>query len=147
MSNPAIPPLPTAKHAASGLTRHQSAVLAKLAEGRAPLSAYRLLDLLRDEGFRAPLQVYRALDRLTSLGLVHRLESLNAFVACAHPHRHLDDGRMAFAICDECGQVNEFEDPAVRERLNVWAAGRSFSVKETTIELRGTCAACSTQGG
>ncbi|HSM41507.1 MAG TPA: transcriptional repressor, partial [Afifellaceae bacterium] len=50
-----------------------------------PLSAYDILDRLRDKGFRAPLQVYRALDKLLALGLVHRLESLNAFIACAHP--------------------------------------------------------------
>jgi Fur family zinc uptake transcriptional regulator len=71
-----------------------------------------LLDQLRDDGFRAPLQVYRALDTLMKGGLVHRLESLNAFVACAEPHDH--SHRMtAFAICDTCGQVMEFSDHAV----------------------------------
>ena len=55
-----------------------------------------------DAGLRAPLQVYRALDKLVETGLVHRLESLNAFVACAHKHCH-DDCASAFAICEKCG--------------------------------------------
>jgi len=55
-----------------------------LKNNKVPLSAYDILDKLHDFGFRAPLQVYRALDKLIELGLVHRLETLNAFVACQH---------------------------------------------------------------
>jgi Fe2+ or Zn2+ uptake regulation protein len=50
------------------------------------MSAYDILDRLRGSGLRSPLQIYRALGPLTEQGLVHRLESLSAFVACAHPH-------------------------------------------------------------
>jgi Fur family transcriptional regulator, zinc uptake regulator len=97
---------------------------------------------LRVEGFRAPLQVYRALDKLTGMGLVHRLESLNAFVACAHPHSHTGGGMIAFAICEECGQVDEFSDDVVIERLSGWAGEHGFRPHKTTIEIRGTCASC-----
>jgi len=128
--------------AAPDLTRNQSLVLAALTAAEGPLSAYTILDRLRDEGFRAPLQVYRALDKLTGLGLVHRLESLNAFVACIHPHCH-GGGTVAFAICDKCGQVDEFSDETVAERLAGWAAAHGFHPRKTTIEIRGTCAACS----
>ncbi|MCC2690339.1 MAG: zur, partial [Rhizobiaceae bacterium] len=62
------------------LTRNQQLVLARLEAASGPVSAYGLLDQLRDDGFRAPLQVYRALEGLIKGGLVHRLESLNAFV-------------------------------------------------------------------
>ncbi|MGB2321810.1 MAG: Fur family transcriptional regulator, partial [Candidatus Puniceispirillaceae bacterium] len=68
--------------AKSKLTRNQTLVLEALASAGQPLGAYSLLDLLRDQGFKAPLQVYRALDQLISEGLVHRLESLNAWTAC-----------------------------------------------------------------
>jgi hypothetical protein len=68
-----------------------------------PLSAYTILDQLRDQGFRAPLQVYRALDKLVEFGLVHRLESLNAFVACRHPDCE-DHETIAFMICEKCGR-------------------------------------------
>lgn len=123
------------------LTRNQALVLGALSHAEAPLSAYTILDRLRDDGFRAPLQVYRALDKLTRLGLVHRLESLNAFVACIQPHCH-EAGMVAFAICETCGQVDEFSDGQVAERLSGWAAGHGFHPHKTTIEIRGTCAAC-----
>ncbi len=91
---------------------------------------------LRDDGLRAPLQVYRALEKLLDMGLAHRLESMNAFVACAHPHCH-DSGLIAFAICEKCGQVSEFSDDVVRERLTGWADREGFVVKRTTMEIRG----------
>ena len=69
---------------APALTKNQSLVFDVLTRAEQPISAYTILDRLREHGFRAPLQVYRALDKLLEAGLVHRLESLNAFVACAH---------------------------------------------------------------
>lgn len=128
-------------NAAADLTRNQALVLAALSHAEGPLSAYTILDRLRDDGFRAPLQVYRALDKLTDLGLVHRLESLNAFVACIRPHCHEGD-TVAFAICEKCGQVEEFSDEHVAERLSGWTAAHGFRPHKTTIEIRGTCAAC-----
>jgi Fur family zinc uptake transcriptional regulator len=127
---------------APDLTRNQSLVLDTLAQADGPLSAYTILDRLREDGFRAPLQVYRALDKLLGMGLVHRLESLNAFVACAQPHCH-GGGMIAFAICKKCGQVDEFSDEVVVERLSGWAGEHGFRPQKTTIEIRGTCAGCS----
>lgn len=123
------------------LTRNQSLVFDTLSRAEGPLSAYTILDQLRDDGFRAPLQVYRALDKLLDYGLIHRLESLNAFVACAHPHCHAA-GIIAFAICETCGQVNEFSDDLVAERLAHWAHGHRFRPSKTTVEIRGHCAGC-----
>lgn len=129
--------------AKSELTRNQALVLEKLAAAAGPLSAYVLLDRLRNDGFRAPLQVYRALDRLTKAGLVHRLESLNAFVACCGGHGHGHEGGMtAFAICEKCGQVAEFSDSAVAERLEDWIGGSGFKPNRAVIEFRGLCADC-----
>ena len=123
------------------LPRNQSLVLGALTPAEGPLSAYTILDRLRDEGFRAPLQVYRALDKLLASGLVHRLESLNAFIACAHPDCH-SRGMIAFAICGDCGQVDEFTDDAIRERLGAWSLANGFQTERTIIEIRGHCAAC-----
>lgn len=123
------------------LTRNQTLVLDALSATAAPQSAYDLLDRLRDEGLRAPLQVYRALEKLTALGLAHRLESLNAFVACAKPHCHLG-GLVAFAICQNCGHVHEFSDTVVSERLKEWTLGQHFVTQSTVLELRGLCAKC-----
>jgi len=123
------------------LTRNQTLVLDKLGRAEGPLSAYALLDRLRDDGFRAPLQVYRALDRLIQAGLVHRLESLNAFVTCAGPHCH-GHGITAFAICERCGSVSEFADELVSERLESRVGETGFRTSRAMIEFRGTCAQC-----
>ena len=82
-----------------------------------PVSAYDLINELRDKAILAPQTVYRSLDRLIADGQVHRLESLNAFVACRHPsHR----GAAVFAICDDCGTVTEFDEPGAVHHLAAW---------------------------
>ncbi|MGV8853821.1 MAG: Fur family transcriptional regulator [Devosia sp.] len=126
---------------AEDLTRNQGLVLGALAHADTPLSAYQLLDTLRADGLKAPLQVYRALDKLVERGLAHRLESLNAFVACADEHCHRT-GLIAFAICSDCGKVDEFADGVIEERLGEWAAAEGFKVERTTMEIRGKCAVC-----
>lgn len=128
-------------HQPIDLTRNQALVLGALEKAEGPLSAYTILDRLRDDGFRAPLQVYRALDKLLGAGLVHRLESLNAFVVCAHPNCHAQ-GMIAFAICGTCGKVDEFSDAVMQERLGSWARENAFKAEKSIIELRGTCAGC-----
>ena len=125
----------------SDLTRNQGLVLGTLTDSSGPLSAYDILDKLRTEGLRAPLQVYRALDKLVERGLAHRLESLNAFVACADAHCHRK-GPIAFAICEGCGKVDEFADAVIEERLGGWAEEKGFKVERTTMEIRGKCAEC-----
>ena len=123
------------------LTKNQLCVLEKLEASSGPLSAYTLLDQLRERGFRAPLQVYRALDTLVKSGFVHRLESINSFVACAEPHDH-SHSMTAFAICDNCGQVTEMSDPDVGHRLDEWVRSTGFAAKKAVIEFRGVCAKC-----
>jgi len=128
-------------HATSELTKNQALVMGALSQSESPLSAYTILDQLRDDGFRAPLQVYRALDKLVEFGLVHRLESLNAFVACRHPGC---DGHqtIAFMICETCGLVNEISDTSLAERLKQLASKAGFVPKKSTVELRGICGSC-----
>lgn len=123
------------------LTKNQSLVFETLTQADAPLSAYTILDQLRDEGFRAPLQVYRALDKLLEHGLIHRLESLNAFVACRHSHKH--QGTTIFVICGRCGDVDELTDEVVSDRLMQRAVEQSFTVESAMVELRGYCGGCS----
>ena len=123
------------------LTRNQELVLSALTASTGPLSAYDILDKLRGDGLRAPLQVYRALEKLVDRGLAHRLESLNAFVACADAHCHRK-GLIAFAICEGCGKVDEFADAVIEERLGTWARNDGFKVERTTMEIRGRCADC-----
>src|SRR5437868_1246110 len=123
---------------ADDLTPNQELVLGTLAHAEAPLSAYDILDRLRGDGLRAPLQVYRALEKLTGRGLAHRLESLNAFVCCTDATCHRT-GTIAFAICERCGKVEEFAEPAVEQKLRGWSKASGFEARRVTIELRGGC--------
>ena len=116
-------------HETADLTKNQTLVMGALTRSKGPLSAYTILDQLRDNGFRAPLQVYRALDKLVEFGLVHRLESLNAFVACRHPGCDGDD-TIAFMICEKCGQVNEITDNAPCQAAEAAGGRGKFCAQE-----------------
>ena len=131
-------------HIADSLTKNQSLVLSALSNAAGPLSAYDILDALRDEGLRAPLQVYRALDKLLVLGAVHRLESLNAFVVCQHGQCRQALGAV-FTICDNCTQVEELPHGKLDRPLQNLVSEAEFSLRKSTVELRGVCAACSAQ--
>jgi Fur family transcriptional regulator, zinc uptake regulator len=109
------------------------------AAGR-PMSAYEILEAVRSHGISAPATVYRALSQLIESGLVHRLESINAYVACIEPDRHHDSA--IFVICSACGSYEELFDTIVLKRLHARASERRFKVDNTTIEIRGQCAAC-----
>jgi Fur family transcriptional regulator, zinc uptake regulator len=119
---------------------YDKAVLGALKTSDQPLSAYDILDRVRNSGIRAPMQVYRSLERLESLGMVHRIEALNAFVACsetAHGHK------PGFVICRDCGMVKEFEDGRLGDIVN-HAAGKGFAVEEISVEVLGHCGDCRT---
>jgi Fur family transcriptional regulator, zinc uptake regulator len=124
------------------LTKNQALVLGVLETSHEPVSAYTILERLRDDGFRAPLQVYRALEKLLAFGKVHRLESINAFVACSHAGHSHSGGVTVFAICETCGKVEEFHDDIISERLAMWQENTKFKPEKTTIEIRGFCTNC-----
>ncbi len=123
------------------LTRNQELVLDVLQRSARQMSAYDILDKLRPEGLKAPLQVYRALEKLMEIQLVHKLESLNAFVSCNHKSCHGSD-MTAFTICQDCGAVNEFSADGVAALLKRQSVGEGFKIYQTAIEIKGTCARC-----
>jgi len=121
------------------LTKNQSLVLEALTGAAQPLGAYALLDELRDHGFKAPPQVYRALDQLIGLGLVHRLESLNAWTICCGNH-HKDT--PVFAICDDCGTVTEHFDTQLSLGISSLSKRNGFVPDRSIIEIHGQCDKC-----
>lgn len=123
------------------LTKNQSLVFDVLSKANLPLTAYTILDDLRESGFRAPPQVYRALEKLQQLGLIHRLESLNAFVACRHSDCQ-SHGLVAFAICDECKEVIEIAEDFIEREVLSLAEKQGFIAKKTSVEISGTCVSC-----
>lgn len=122
------------------LTANQQRVLTTLQQAKVPLSAYALLERLRKPGFNAPTQVYRALDLLVQHGLVHRLETLNAYVICSR--QNCKHSFMAFAICDTCGHIDEFVDNDLSRSLGRWAKNHAFALGSTAIEIHGQCGTC-----
>jgi len=122
------------------LTRIRRRVLELVWANHRPSKAYDLLDAIRGEPFStAPPTVYRALDFLLEAGLIHRIESLNAYVGCEARHAA---GEPIFLICRACQRVAELPGRGVREAI-AHAAGRvGFAVDRETIEVSGLCRAC-----
>ena len=123
------------------LSNNERLVMDVLGRENSPKSAYMILDELRGSGFRAPLQVYRALEKLIGMGRVHRLESLNAFIACNHISCE-KTGVTAFVICDRCEHVQEVCDDSVSLFLSGLTKKTKFKASKTSIELHGICDAC-----
>ena len=119
-------------------------VLRALQSAKTPMTAYEILHALRRNGFHSPPTVYRALKRLMDTGDVHRLESINAYVSCSK-HKH-HNGAVAFAICGQCGHVDELAGGALTKQLAANAKQHGFQVEAAIIEFKGKCAFCAKEG-
>ncbi|MGB5709241.1 MAG: Fur family transcriptional regulator [Arenicellales bacterium] len=123
------------------LTKIRKRVLELVWTGHEPATAYQLLKKLRAERENAePPTVYRALDFLVEHNLVHRIESLNAFIGCDHPEsEHVSQ----FLICSHCNQVAELDDSVtINNAVSEEANRLGFRVSDQTVEIMGLCAAC-----
>ncbi|GAB3731878.1 transcriptional repressor [Luteimonas pelagia] len=127
------------------LTPVRAQVLGLIAKADTPLKAYDLLDQLRADasapGAAAPPTVYRALDFLLANGFIHKLESVNAFVACHHPSQAQHS--VPFLICNRCHSAVELEDRKVVALLDERARALGFEPQAQTLEVHGLCARCS----
>ena len=127
------------RQAGARLTRLRRHVFLLLLRANGPITAYELLDRLRAERSATPASVYRSLDFLVVHGLVHRLESRKAFVACAHPdHPHASQ----FLICRACGTAVELEDDRIASVVDEWSQRLGFKVEAETLEVSGSCSTC-----
>ena len=115
-------------------------VLEILLQDHRALGAYAILDRLREDGFGSqPPVAYRALDFLVANGLAHKIERLNAFIACAHTnHSHTP----AFMICRLCDAVAEALSSTARGALRDAARSTGFRIEQTVIEAEGICPSC-----
>jgi Fur family transcriptional regulator, zinc uptake regulator len=110
-----------------------------LASGRAT-KAYSLLDEMRQiHPGSAPPTVYRALDFLLSAGLIHRIESINAFAVC-HDLTQCQHGILV--VCQQCGNVTELHEPKLRQALVAQIEAAGYRLSGDGIELKGVCAQC-----
>ena len=127
------------------LTQIRRDVLATLLASHQPLGAYEIMERLARNGTSAdarpaPITVYRALEFLRINGLVHRIESRNAFVACVHSHAAGD--LVVFLICERCGMVGEASSAEVAATVKTAARKAGFTPKSPVIEISGICTHC-----
>jgi Fur family zinc uptake transcriptional regulator len=123
------------------LTPIRRKVLAALLGSHKPLGAYEIIDRLAPRGPRpAPITAYRALEFLRENGLVHRIESRNAFIACVH--NHAAGALVVFLICERCGAVGEASSAEVTSTLASAARAAGFVPKSPVIEISGVCGHC-----
>ena len=117
-------------------------VLELVWDSHKPIGAYDILEVLNKEtGSAAPPKVYRALDFLIDAGLVHRLDSLNAFIGCPDPaQRHAGQ----FLICLECRSVTELCDVEIENLVTQTADRHDFSASRQMLEVEGLCKSCRT---
>lgn len=113
-------------------------VLELLLESGQPSKAYDLMAAFQLGAPAKPPTVYRALEFLERQGLVHRIQSLNAYVACNRQGVHT----AAFLICDCCGETAETE-LSLEAAIATQVAKTGFIVNGVTVEARGRCARCS----
>jgi len=121
------------------LSRNQSEILGCLRDTGEPMSAYAILDRVRKSGISHPPTVYRALNDLMKKGMVHRLESRSAFVACGHG---ACDGKFAFAICRACDKVVEISLTDEDQKRLFGLAPDEIRPEQVTVEIAGVCEDC-----
>ena len=126
-------------HSHSKLSHNQSEILACLRKAKEPMSAYAILDRVRVAGISHPPTVYRALNELMQLGMVHRLQSKSAFIACGHG---VCDGKFAIAICRKCDKVVEISLTDEDQARLLGLAPNEISPEQVTLEIAGLCEAC-----
>ena len=127
----------------SELTKKQSLVMNLLSKAKRPLSAYNILYDLRDYGFRGPTQVYRVLEKLLEIGMVHRIESMNAFVACQQEKCDEKNKEInLFTICEICGSVQELLNNGLKNIVKSLSKDNNFLLKNSVLELNGVCSKC-----
>ena len=120
------------------LTPVRRRVLELLLEADGPVKAYDLLTLLKPGGNAQPPTVYRALDFLSEAGLIHKVEALNAYMACVHGE---DEGGAELFICENCGRVIERH----LDNRDVAEGPDGFVIRRSVIEHYGSCEACSSE--
>ncbi len=123
------------------LTVLRRRVLELVWRSHGPVGAYEILDWLRSEDGRtaAPPTVYRALDFLIEQRLIHRIESLNAFVGCIDP---INPHTGQYLICRDCRTVTELDDDGISHAIRRQAQQRGFQIGQQTVEVHGLCENC-----
>ena len=120
---------------------HADRILDFLKNQNKPLTAYEILEMMREQGIRAATTVYRALDKLHERGSIHRIESLNAWTVCCGSHKNKIP---VFEICNDCGDVKEHLDQRLTDNIKNLSFRTGFKANKPVLEIHGLCGNCST---
>ena len=123
------------------MTSLREQVLELVWQSHKPLGAYTLMEMLAQASTRrvAPPTVYRALDFLLEEGLIHRINSLNAFIGCRSPtQKH----QSHFLICQNCNVAVELDNAQLNQSILNAAANAGFSLTSHSVEINGLCPGC-----
>jgi len=124
------------------LTQIRRRVLELIWSSHRPIGAYSILEVLKKERANAaPPTVYRAIDFLLEQGLVHRIQSQNAFIGCPNPDPNHQHNGM-FLICTDCGNAVELEESKIDQLLKSSASNQGFVIESRTVEAAGLCPDC-----
>ncbi len=127
------------RNKSTNISPHGKNVLALLKKSKIPLTAYDILGKLQNAGVKAPQTVYRALDSLLERGLIHRIQSLGAFVAC---HNDEQDHGTQFAVCRKCNKVLEIHNHSICKSIKEIGTKINFHIEREMLELIGICGDC-----
>ena len=123
------------------LTDIRRRVLEMIWAGHKAVKAYDLISRFDADGSTKPPTIYRALDFLQEQGLVHKIQTLNAYVGCAEQVGH---GVCHFFICESCGNVSEIPSKTLANTVKSDADELGFKVSSQTVEITGQCQQCRT---
>jgi len=123
------------------LTNNQKIVLQALEDSEQPLGAYSILFNIEKKGIKSPQQVYRALDKLIEIGAVHKIESLNSYIACKHKDCKARES-TSFLICQECQKVYEVLESDLSDKFIKLSQVSNFKYSTHNLEIFGICDLC-----
>lgn len=123
------------------LTNNQKIVLQALEASEQPLGAYSILFNIEKKGIKSPQQVYRALDKLIEIGAVHKIESLNSYIACKHKDCKARES-TSFLICQECQKVYEVLEGDLSDKFVKLSQKSNFKYLTHNLEIFGICDLC-----
>lgn len=123
-------------------TKLRQMVYEEIAATYASIGAYEILARMADKGTRvAPISIYRAIDALLEAGVIHRLESKNAFFACRRMD-HRTGRRPLFLSCEKCGAVGEVDGQHIFDLIGEAANSAKFVARVKFVEVQGLCPRC-----
>lgn len=126
-------------------TKLRQDVFQEIAATYTSIGAYDILARLAEKGIRlAPISVYRAIDALLEAGVIHRLESKNAYFACRRMD-HATGRRPIFLSCEKCNAVQEVDSEGIFDTIDRLARGASFQPRVKFVEVSGLCRSCASK--